>query len=86
MGKAILGVRPEAVSEKVRDGMPVLDFKIEVAEILGADQFIYGTVGGDAMTARVDPQLKVDSGDRIRLGLDTRRLHLFEATTGKTIQ
>ncbi len=38
------------------------------------------------MTARGDPQLKVDSGDRIRLGLDTRRLHLFEATTGKTIQ
>jgi multiple sugar transport system ATP-binding protein len=84
--KAILGVRPEAISEKVRDGQPMLDLKVEVAEILGADQFIYGTVGGDAMTARVDPQLKINPGDRVRLGIDTRRLHLFEAVTGKTIQ
>jgi multiple sugar transport system ATP-binding protein len=59
--------------------------KVEVSEVLGPDQFIYGQVGGDAITARVDPQLKVDPGDRVRLGVDRRRLHLFEPTTGAAI-
>jgi hypothetical protein len=38
-------------------------------------------VGGDAVTARVDPKMKVDSGDMVRLGLDTRTLHLFDSET-----
>jgi multiple sugar transport system ATP-binding protein len=60
----------------------MLDMAVEVTEILGADQFVYGTVAGDAITARVDPQLKVDPGDHLRLAVDTRRLHLFDPTTG----
>jgi multiple sugar transport system ATP-binding protein len=53
---------------------------------LGADQFLYGTVGGDAITARVDPNMKVTPGDRVRLGVDMRRLHVFDGPTGKAIQ
>jgi len=53
--------------------------------VLGPDQFLYGQVGGDSITARVDPQLKVDPGDKVRLGVDTRRLHLFEPVTGVAI-
>jgi multiple sugar transport system ATP-binding protein len=84
--KAVLGIRPEALSEKpAAEGAPELDMKVEVTEILGADQFVYGSVGGDAITARVDPQLKVDPGDRLRLSVDTRRLHLFEPSTGKAL-
>jgi hypothetical protein len=48
-------------------------------ERLGSDQFLYGTVGGAQMTARVDPRLNVALGDRVKLGLDTRNLHFFEA-------
>ena len=91
--KAVLGIRPEAMTEKVRegssastalgvDGASMLDMAVEVTEILGADQFVYGTVAGDAITARVDPQLKVDPGDHLRLAVDTRRLHLFDPATG----
>jgi ABC-type sugar transport system ATPase subunit len=84
--KGVLGIRPEAMSEKPgADGAPQLDMKVEVTEVLGADQFVYGSVGGDTMTARVDPQMKVGPGDRLRLTIDTRRLHLFEPATGKAI-
>ncbi len=83
--KGVLGIRPEALTEHPRDGHSGLDLKVEVTEVLGADQFIYGTVGGDAITARVDPNLKVTPGDRIRLGVDMRRLHLFDGPTGKAI-
>ncbi|HKB17571.1 MAG TPA: sn-glycerol-3-phosphate ABC transporter ATP-binding protein UgpC [Candidatus Dormibacteraeota bacterium] len=84
--KGVLGIRPEALTEHPREGHSGLDLKVEVCEVLGADQFLYGTVGGDAITARVDPNMKVNPGDRVRLGVDMRRLHLFDGPTGKAIQ
>ena len=83
--KGVLGIRPEAMTEQPHADHPGLDMKVEVSEILGPDQFLYGQVGSDAITARVDPQLKVEPGDRIRLGVDPRRLHLFEPTSGVAI-
>ena len=92
--KAVLGVRPEAMTDNLRGGgaQPAstnghagLDMKVEVTEILGADQLVYGTVGQDSVIARVDPQMKVDPGDRLRLQLDTRRLHLFDPSSGEAI-
>jgi multiple sugar transport system ATP-binding protein len=84
--KGVLGIRPEALTEHPREGHTGLDLKVEVSEVLGPDQFLYGTVGGDAITARVDPNLKVSPGDRVRLGVDMRRLHLFDGPAGKAIQ
>ena len=81
----VLGIRPECLTQRINGGHPGFDLKVDVAEILGADQFLYGMVGGDAITARVDPNLKADPGDRVRLGVDTRRLHLFDAATGKSL-
>src|ERR1700730_1605730 len=80
-----MGIRPEALTEHPKEGHGGLDLKVEVVEILGADQFLYGTVGGDNITARVDPHLKVSVGDRVRPGVDTRRLHLFDPSTGTAI-
>jgi multiple sugar transport system ATP-binding protein len=92
--KAVLGVRPEAMTDNLRgaaaqsastNGQAGLDMKVEVTEILGADQLVYGIIGKDSAIARVDPQLKVDPGDRLRLQLDTRRLHLFDPASGEAI-
>jgi multiple sugar transport system ATP-binding protein len=83
--RAVLGIRPEALTEHPTDGHPGMDLKIEVSEVLGADQFLYGVVGADTITARVDPNLKVSPGDRVRLGVDMRRLHLFDGPTGRAI-
>jgi multiple sugar transport system ATP-binding protein len=80
-----LGFRPEAVTDRVIDGGPTLDMKVDVVERLGSDQFLYGAVGGDQITARVDPRMSVAAGDRVRLGLDTRGLHFFEAETEKAL-
>jgi multiple sugar transport system ATP-binding protein len=84
--KGVLGIRPEALTEVPHDGHAGLDLKVEVTEVLGPDQFVYGTVGGDTITARVDPNLKVSPGDHLRLGVNMRRLHLFDPVTGAAIQ
>jgi multiple sugar transport system ATP-binding protein len=83
--KGTLGFRPEAVTDRVVDGGPALEMKVDVVERLGSDQFLYGAVGGDQITARVDPRMSVAAGDRVKLGLDTRTLHFFEAETEKAL-
>jgi multiple sugar transport system ATP-binding protein len=82
--RGILGFRPEALTDRVQNGASV-DMKVDVVERLGSDQFLYGQAGGDAVTARVDPRLKVTPGDRVKLGLDTRGLHLFDGETEKAL-
>jgi multiple sugar transport system ATP-binding protein len=78
--KGTLGFRPETLTDRTT-GANTLDMKVEVVERLGSDQFLYGKVGADSVTARVDPKLKVEPGDNIRLGLDVSTLHLFDAET-----
>jgi multiple sugar transport system ATP-binding protein len=80
-GKGTLGFRPETVTDRITDPASTLDMKVDVVERLGSDQFLYGQVGGDTVTARVDPKMKVEPGDSVKLGLDTRTLHLFDAET-----
>jgi multiple sugar transport system ATP-binding protein len=80
-GKGMLGFRPEAVTDRVTDEGSAMQMKVDVVERLGSDQFLYGQVGGDSVTARVDPRMKVDPGDTVRLGLDTRTLHFFDSET-----
>jgi multiple sugar transport system ATP-binding protein len=83
-GKGMLGFRPEAVTDRPSE-VASLDMKVDVVERLGSDQFLYGQVGGDTITARVDPRLKVAPGDNVKLGLDARNLHLFDAETEKAL-
>jgi multiple sugar transport system ATP-binding protein len=77
--KGTLGFRPEALTDRVSDDANSMQMKVDVVERLGSDQFLYGKVGSDSVTARVDPRMKVDPGDTVKLGLDTRTLHFFDA-------
>ncbi|HVC77958.1 MAG TPA: sn-glycerol-3-phosphate ABC transporter ATP-binding protein UgpC [Candidatus Micrarchaeaceae archaeon] len=80
-GKGTLGFRPEAVTDRIPDPESSMEMNVEVVERLGSDQFLYGKVGGDSVTARIDPRIKVEPGDSIKLGLDTRTLHFFDSET-----
>jgi multiple sugar transport system ATP-binding protein len=80
-GKGTLGFRPETVTDRIPDPDSAMEMNVEVVERLGSDQFLYGKVGGDSVTARVDPRIKVEPGDSIKLGLDTRTLHFFDSET-----
>jgi len=82
--KGTLGFRPEAVTDRPSE-QANLEMKVDVVERLGSDQFLYGQVGADTITARVDPRLKVAPGDMVKLCLDTRTMHVFDAETEKSV-
>ncbi len=81
----VLGIRPEALHEHVSRGEPTIDMQVELAEMLGRDQILYGTVGDNAIVARVDPHPKVSCGERVQLGIDVQSIHLFDAQTGQAV-
>jgi multiple sugar transport system ATP-binding protein len=83
--KGTLGFRPEAVTDRAVEGGTVMEMKVDVVERLGSDQFLYGQVGSDQVTARVDPRMSVQPGDKVRLGLDTRTLHFFDAESEQAL-
>src|SRR6266550_2390970 len=83
--KGTLGFRPEAVTDRIVEGSPAMEMKVDVVERLGSDQFLYGQVGSDQVTARVDPRMAVQPGDKVRLGLDIRSLHFFDSESEQAL-
>jgi ABC-type sugar transport system ATPase subunit len=81
----VLGIRPEALHEAASTGEPTIDVHVDLVEMLGRDQLVYGTVGDDAIVARVDSHLKINHGERVQLGIDMQRIHLFDAQTGQAV-
>jgi len=83
--RGVLGIRPEAMHERASMGEPTIEVKVDWAEMLGRDQLVYGTVGDDAIVARVDSHVKISRGERVKLGIDMQHIHLFDAQTGQAV-
>jgi multiple sugar transport system ATP-binding protein len=81
----VLGVRPEDVGEPALCGGVKMQLKVEVLEVLGSDQFVYGHCGKDKMVARVDAHLPVAVGDTVPLGIRTANLHVFDSDTTQAL-
>jgi multiple sugar transport system ATP-binding protein len=82
---AVLGIRPEGLSEVVADGAPVVEVRAEMIEMVGAHQLVHGSAGPDRLIARVARSLVVFRGDVVRLAIDPRRLHVFDQRTGRAL-
>ena len=81
LGRVIAGLRPEALKPAAPSDELPMDMKVDVVEVMGSDQYIYGQVGEETLTARLEPHFKVAPGDRLRLRVDTDQLHLFDPET-----
>ena len=85
----VLGIRPENVHDepeflaKATEG--IVESDVEVTELMGAETYLYLNCEGNAITARVEPTSTAKTGDRIKIGLELSKLHLFDKETEKTI-
>jgi multiple sugar transport system ATP-binding protein len=76
-----LGVRPEDLRVAPGDDATELGIEavVEVVEKLGSQILLDLKVGSGSMVAAVEPSVRAQVRDRLRLALNPERLHFFEA-------
>ena len=87
-GRAVtMGIRPEDVSIVTgpQEGVATAAARLELAESLGNEIFVYASAGNHDVVARVSPQPLPPLGSPITLAFDMEKVHFFEAASGERI-
>ena len=85
----ILGIRPEHIHdepkliEEFKAG--IVDAKVEITELMGAETYLYLDSEGHNMIARVAPETTAKSGDEIQVAFEPNKIHLFDKDTEQAI-
>src|SRR5262249_34473490 len=85
IGKDVtVGIRPEDINDLATapggDHVAV-DTKVEVVEFLGNELQLLLSAGGQSFTARVSTDTQTRPGATLRVGFDTRKIHVFDKQT-----
>ena len=85
----VFGIRPEDLHDrnfaKLMQPDATVTARVEVREAMGSDLFLYATVGGLTIHARVNPATKVEVGQAFDVHFDLTKMHLFDRSTGLAI-
>lgn len=85
----VMGVRPEAIhdDELFLSNFPELKVQadVDIAELMGSEIYIYMTVEGNNVVAKVPPRSTYKPGDVITVAIDMNKIHFFDAETELTI-
>ena len=58
---------------------------MDVTELMGAEIYLYLTVGETNLIARVSSRSTSRAGDTIKVAFDTSRIHIFDKDTERCI-
>lgn len=86
----IMGIRPEnfhdaSVFPKTSAVDAAIDAKIEVIELLGAENILHSQIANQPFTARLDTQSDAKQGQFFKLALDMKKVHFFDCKTKNRI-
>ena len=81
----VMGIRPEDVHDEeeflAKSPNTVIEAKIRVYEMLGAEVFLHFDYEGANMTARVHPKTKARVDSVVKFALDAEKIHVFDKET-----
>jgi len=91
VGKDVtFGIRPEDIHDDniVKETYPdaIVDFKVDVAELLGSETNITAQFENQKVIARVDARTDINIGDTIELCFDMNKSHFFDPETTQRIR
>lgn len=87
----VMGIRPEdLVDSNISHDFQIKDdnsftANVEVVEPMGSEIYLYLAINDHDMVARVEAESEAEVEDEVTLGVDTRKLHIFDATTEEAI-
>ena len=90
LGKeVILGVRPEQIHDEEMfisaATTGIVECKVDVTEMMGAETYLYLDLEGINLTARVSPRSTAKPGDTIKVAIDVNNIHIFDKETERAI-
>ena len=90
IGKEVVaGIRPECIHDEpiYLSSMSenVIEVDVDVTELMGAEIYLYLSVGEQNMTARVSSRSQARAGDKVSVAVEAGRIHLFDKDTQKYI-
>lgn len=81
----ILGIRPEDLHDEplFLESSPETQLlvKIDVAELMGSETYLYSNINDQDLIARVDSRTDFRNGQDIKLALDMNKSHFFDSKT-----
>jgi multiple sugar transport system ATP-binding protein len=84
-----MGIRPEDLHDEEIFLQSATDSTVkayvDVVELMGSETYLYLTVSGNNLIARVDPRSTARVGDTIKIAFDPNRLHFFDKDTEEAI-
>ena len=93
VGKEItVGIRPEdlhvekAIENRDAANFILLDVTVDVAELMGAEVYLYGQCNGEKLIAKVPSHLSPKATDTVKLALDCTKLHVFDKETENVLK
>jgi multiple sugar transport system ATP-binding protein len=91
VGKEIIfGIRPEDIHDEpvFLSASPgsILDVKVEVSELLGAETMLYSSFEGNEFVARLDARTTFSHGQELKLAIDMNKAHFFNKETEERIR
>ncbi len=85
----IMGIRPENIHDEPdflsQNEDAKVKMAVDVVEMMGAETYLHMTCQNQNFVARVDPRSTTRTGANIDVAFDTKKIHLFEKETEKTI-
>ncbi len=79
-GKAVLGLRTEAISAAPGEG-PGVPATVELVELVGPELVAYVAAGSLRLSCRAALESGLQAGDKVRLAIDPAQVHLFDLDT-----
>ena len=90
IGKTVvMGIRPEDIDDGItfleehKDS--IVEAKVEVVELMGAETNIYMSKGDTNIVVRVNGSSTAKVGDKIKIALDANKIHIFDKETENTL-
>ena len=87
--EVVMGIRPEDMYDDqdsiTKYASAICTAEVDVTEMMGSETYLYLTIDGMNLIARVKPDSKSQRNQTIKLAIDPEKIHLFDKDTEKTI-
>lgn len=83
--EVILGIRPENLSVSETKQKNTIRFYVDIAEMTGADYYLYGKSGNKNLIANISSNHNIETDKEYFLKLDIDRIHIFDKINERLI-